>query len=158
MDSSIAIAIITGLFGVVSGALVAYLGAILKFRKELEAEYDKDLRNKRIESYKELWKNLELLARYDRPGPLTPETLKDLSVAMREWYFEVGGLFLSEEARKTYFDLKQSLKNLIDDPTYHGHEPLGEDGSKVILREASLLRARLTQDVGTRRSSAIADS
>ncbi|MCY7283750.1 MAG: hypothetical protein LH679_09965 [Cyanobacteria bacterium CAN_BIN43] len=76
MDSTIVIAIITGLFGIVSGVTLAYLGAVLKFQKDLEAEYDKDLRNRRIEVYKELWKPLQLLARYDRPEPLTPQNLE----------------------------------------------------------------------------------
>jgi hypothetical protein len=99
-------ALITGLIGLASGAILAYLGAILKFRKDLEAEYDKDLRNKRMEAYKDLWSHLQVLARYDRPKPLNRQTLEELTVAMREWYFEIGGLYLSEEARKSYFDLK----------------------------------------------------
>ena len=106
MDATIEVAIITGLFGILSGALLAYLGAILKFRKDLEAAYDKDLRNKRIEVYTELWNQLQLLARFDQPEPLTPNTLEKLTVAMRKWYFETGGLYLSEAARITYFDLK----------------------------------------------------
>jgi hypothetical protein len=157
MDFQVA-AIITGLLGIASGALVTYLGAILKFRKELEAAYDKDLRDKRIESYKELWEHLQLLARYDRPKPLNLQTLEELSVAMRQWYFEVGGLYLSEETRSNYFDLKQSLKDLLDGPKYREGEALTEHDSKVLIGEASLLRARLTRDVGTRKSSPVADS
>jgi len=103
MNDPILNAVITGFIGLASGAALAYLGAILKFRKDLEAEYDKDLRRHRIDAYVELWKPLELLARYDRPKPLNRKTLKELSVAMREWYFRVGGLFLSEDARKAYF-------------------------------------------------------
>lgn len=155
MDSAVGIAIISGLFGIASGALAAYLGAILKFRKELEAEYDKDLRNRRIEVYKALWSDLQFLARYDLPKPLTPQTLEELSVAMRKWYFEVGGLYLSEEARKSYFDLKQAIQDIIENPNYHSEDIL--DDPQDVLEKASVLRGRLAQDVGTRKSSPIAD-
>lgn len=158
MDTPIQVAIITGLFGVVSGAILAYLGAILKFRKDLEAAYDKDLRNKRIEVYKELWNQLQLLARYDQPEPLNPRTLEKLSVAMRRWYFETGGLYLSEEARVNYFDLKRAIKELLESAKYGENEILNEHDSEVMVEKASLLRARLTQDIGTRKSSPIADS
>lgn len=120
MDPSIMNALITGLIGLASGGTLAYLGAILKFRKDLEAEYDKDLRNKRIEAYKDLWKHLQLLARYDRPRPLNRQTLEELTVAMREWYFETGGLYLSEETRKSYFDVKETIKDLLDSDKYRG--------------------------------------
>jgi hypothetical protein len=58
MNIDIVVAIIAGIFGIISGALVTYVGAVLKFRKDLESEYDKDLRSKRIESYKELRRNI----------------------------------------------------------------------------------------------------
>jgi hypothetical protein len=152
------VAIITGLFGIASGALVAYLGAILKFRKELEAEYDKDLRSKRIEVYKALWDPLQALARYDRPKPLSPQTLEELTVAMRNWYFEVGGLYLSEDARTSYFDLKQAIQDILNNRKYRPKDMLDPHDSKIVLEQGSLLRARLTQDVGTRKSSPVADS
>jgi hypothetical protein len=158
MDNALQITIITGLFGIASGAILAYLGAVLKFRKDLEAEYDKDLRNRRIKAYQELWKHLQLLARYDRPKPLTSQTLGELSVAMRHWYFEVGGLFLSEETRNTYFDLKQAIQQVVESK-YSADEILDEKPEgKRILEQGSLLRARLTHDVGTRKSSPISDS
>ncbi len=158
MNNAIVNAIITGLIGLASGAILAYLGAILKFRKELEAEYDKDLRNKRIEVYKELWSQLQLLARYDRPKPLNRKTLEKLTVAMREWYFETGGLFLSEESRKAYFDLKQGIKDILENSKYRADEALDLPDVEALVDKASLLRARLTKDVGTRKSSPIADS
>jgi hypothetical protein len=158
LETTLTDTIIPGLFGLISGALLAYLGAVLKFRKDLEAAYDKDLREKRIEVYKELWSQLQLLARFDQPEPLTPRNLEKLSVAMRVWYFETGGLYLSEEARVTYFDLKRSIKDLLDSNRYGNKEVLSDEDSEAMSKKASLLRARLTRDVGTRKSSPIADS
>jgi hypothetical protein len=137
---------------------VAYVGALIKFRKDLEAEYDKDLRSKRIDVYKALWNPLQILARYDRPKPLTPRTLEELSVAMRKWYFEVGGLYLSEDTRKCYFNLKQRLQDVRDRATSAPDEEVNPSDQQVLLQAASLLRAQLTFDVGTRKTSPLADS
>ena len=158
MDTQFSMALLTGLIGIISGVILTYLGTVLKFRKDLEAEYDKDLRNRRLDAYKDLWKHLQLLARYDRPKPLTCQTLEELSVAMRTWYFETGGLYLSEETRKSYFVLKKAIRDLIASGKYPAEKTLdGEDG-KAMVEQASVLRARLTQDVGTRKSSPVADS
>jgi hypothetical protein len=99
-----------------------------------------------------------LLARYDRPEPLSPKTLGRLSVEMMEWYFQTGGLYLSEETRSGYFDLKKTIRKILDNPKYQPDDVLDPEDSQNVLDKGSLLRARLTQDVGTRRSSAIADS
>jgi hypothetical protein len=150
--------LITGLIGVASGAILAYFGAVVKFRKDLEAEYDKDLRNRRLEVYKELWKHLKVLARYDRPKPLTPQTLDELSISLREWYFDVGGLYLSEHTRDIYFEIKKMIQGLLESDKYRPDQVLENPDSRLLLDKASLLRARLTHDVGTRKSSPIADS
>ncbi len=63
--------IINALPVILVGALIAYLFAVLKLRKELEFKYDTDLRDKRIARYLELWKLLEDLAKYARPKELT---------------------------------------------------------------------------------------
>lgn len=157
MENPIVNSMITALIGLASGAILAYIGAVLKFRKDLEAEYDKDLRAKRIEVYKDLWNHLGLLARYDRPKALNRKTLKELSVAMRDWYFGVGGLYLSEEARKSYFDLKEMIKNFIEGPQTQKVED-SDPALQAMLAQASLLRSHLTRDVGTRKSSPIANS
>jgi hypothetical protein len=84
-------AIIAGIFGLAGG----FLSAFLKIRYDLRGEYDKDLRNQRLVAYQALWKELQPLAFYSPPAPVTYKTVSDLSAALRQWYYEVGGLFLS---------------------------------------------------------------
>ena len=150
------VAVITGVFGIITGGLLTYVSAILKFRKDLEADYDKDLRSQRIRVYRDLWKRLELVARYDRPKPLNTETLRELTESMRVWYFEKGGLYLSEAARAAYFNLKDSIQKALQLPA--GAREFEESDIPKVLKDASLLRAQLTKDVGTRKSSPVADS
>jgi hypothetical protein len=85
-----------------------------RFRNDLKAEYDKDLRNRRIKAYRGLWCHLQVLGQYDLPKPLTPVTFEELTEGMREWYFEVGGLYLSEDSRITYFKLKKAIKDVLE--------------------------------------------
>ncbi len=99
MNTTIVVAVLTGAFGLISGAVVAYLSAIIKFRKDLESEFDKEIRKDRMAAYQELWGYLEVLARYDRPAPLTIQCAQDLAVSMRTWYYAQGGILLSERAR-----------------------------------------------------------
>ncbi len=64
-------------------ALFTYLATRSKIRLDLTAEYDKDLRTSRLKAYQDLWKLLEPLARYSRPGPVTYVVIKDIAEKMR---------------------------------------------------------------------------
>ena len=140
MDATaIAVAAVTGVVGLVAGIA----GTAYKSRKELESKYDIDLRKKRIDVYKKLWSELQVLAKYS-PPPFSRETVEQLSVAMRCWYFEQGGVFLSKRARNAYFDLQEALVQtleLLDDPA-----PLRE----LLRKRGSTLRTAMAEDVATR--------
>ena len=90
-NNSAVAAIVAGIFGIVGG----FFSAFLKIRYDLRGEYDKDLRNKRLVAYQALWQELQPLAFYSPPFPVTYNTVSELSAALRRWYYEVGGLFLS---------------------------------------------------------------
>jgi hypothetical protein len=65
---------------------------------------------------------------------------------------------LSEDTRAFYFDLKRTIKEIFDSKKYQENELLVETDSAGLLNKASLLRASLTKDVGTRKSSPIMDT
>ena len=106
MEEKLLVAVVS----VVATATITYFGTVLKMRKDLEAKYDISLRDQRITVYAELWKCLQPLAKYSRPEPVTYEKVENLSKDLRKWYFEVGGLFLSETTRDRYFDLQEAIK------------------------------------------------
>lgn len=143
------------LIGVVLGAIVgsagSYLGLYWKVRKELEAEYDKDLRQERLTSYKTLWAITQPLAKYARPEPVTPGRLRKLSDDLRQWYFENGGIFMSEATREEYFALQEELKARI---AAHGADlskSLTDNDYATARKRGSRLRTAITIDVGTRK-------
>jgi len=112
------------LIGGLLGFLTTYVTAVYKFRKELEAEWDKEIRKQRMRTYPQLMRCLDVLARYDRPLPLNAETLANLSVSMRKWFFEVGGILLSDGTRKSYFDLKEGLSVTVSALRKSGDKPI----------------------------------
>jgi hypothetical protein len=128
-----------------------------RFRNDLKAEYDKDLRNRRIKAYQGLWCHLQVLGQYDLPKPLTPVTFEELTEGMRKWYFEVGGLYLSEDTRITYFKLKKAIKDVLEKTKDRPQEVVDPENSELLLELGHQLRTSLTQDVGTRKPSAMAD-
>ena len=141
---------VTTVLGAVLGLATGALLALLASRKRLEVEYDIELRKHRIEAYQALWKILEPLAYYSPPSAVTYAVASGLSQALRSWYFEVGGLFLSEESREAYFDLQKGLGGVIKEPLDDDHVPLGSQRFERLRAIASKLRTASTQDVATR--------
>jgi hypothetical protein len=140
------------------GAVSGILSASWKTRKDLEAQYDIDLRKRRIDAYRALWKELDVLADYSPPGPLTYEGLQTLSVALRKWYFERGGLFLSLGSRGPYFNLQQAL-TAISGARDGGATNLVDDETATIVKTlGSRLRTSTTDDVATRVGSRLGPS
>jgi hypothetical protein len=142
--------LVTTVLGAALGLVTGALLALLASRQRLEVEYDIDLRKHRIEAYQALWKILEPLAYYSPPSAVTYAVARDLSQALRSWYFEVGGLFLSEESREAYFDLQKGLGFVVKEPLDVGHLPLGPQRFERLRAIASKLRTASTQDVATR--------
>lgn len=142
MADSIAVALASA----VAGGALTYVTTIMKIRQDLAAQYDADLRHDRIKVYKKLWKSLEPLARYAPPGEFTLNKAHELAVALRAWYFEEGGLFLSEAARDAYFALQDTLKDI----GLPSDEPVPPETLKLLMSKGSTLRTHLSSDVGTR--------
>jgi hypothetical protein len=141
--NDVALALITAGIGVVTGVVAtAY-----KSRKDLEVQYDIKLREERLVAYNALWKELDRLAYYSPPQALTYGVAKELSAALRTWYFEVGGLLLSTSTREPYFDLQRALKEVIESGG-RDHEKVPD--ARAIKQLGSRLRTSTTDDVATR--------
>jgi hypothetical protein len=146
MDSALIGAIIGAAFGV----LGTYLSAILKYRQDLRAEYDKDLREKRLPEYKNLWRWTELFPKYARTAQVSYEDVETLSVNLRDWYFQNGGMFLSAGSRDEYFALQDALTKTIRKAGQNMDTILDEETFEMLREKCSNLRTASTSDVGTR--------
>jgi hypothetical protein len=152
MDNALTL-LVSAAIGVVAGAVAtAY-----KSRKDLEAQYDIKLREERIEAYKVLWKVLEPLAYYSPEKPLTYKLAHDVSGDLRKWYYETGGLLISERTREPYFDLQRALAE-IRRADAKPEDALEEPAIDAVKQLGSRLRTSTTDDVATRVGPLLAHS
>ena len=141
--------------GLAMGAIGTYLGLHWKIRKELIAQYDKDLRTERIRVYLELWGLTEPLATYSPPGTITTQTIESLSRDLRHWYFASGGLFLSENARDAYFALQKLILATAKEHAKLNEMELPIPAQESLRKVSSRLRTAMTTDIGSRVKPAI---
>ena len=137
-----------GLVGVLVTAVITALATAAKVKQDLEADYDLALRSERLAAYRELWHRTEPLAKYFRADEVTRRRLRELGTELRSWYFNTGGIYLTERSRDAYFALMDGLTAAVaaeDEP----------DPSKIddLLERGSALRSSLVEDVRTRRES-----
>ena len=123
--------VLVAIISLLSGIVLTYVGAIVKFRRDLQSKYDIDLRNKRIKAYKLLWQLLEPLAYYSPATLVTYGIIQEMSEKMREWYYKTGGMFLSESSRDAYFDVQKEVMKVL------------EEKMKIILNQDSSKMSKL---------------
>jgi hypothetical protein len=153
-----ALSLATGLISGLVSAVITFFVTRAKVRLDLTAEYDRKLRSERLDAYRDLFKRLKPLARYSAERPLSYKLIKDTSEDLRDWYFDVGGIYLSKQSREPYFHLKGLMQKIIDKEKFKEIDP--NDVNVVnefqaltdeVLAEGKLLREYLTGDIGTRR-------
>jgi hypothetical protein len=66
---------------------------------------------------------------------------------MRDWYFDLGGLFLSEHCRVPYFEFKDMLKEHLMHTNQPADASLDEEEVHDLIEGASRLRASLRKDI-----------
>ena len=81
MPEDLTIAVVTALVTAALSVATTYVALVTKIRRDLEAQYDKDLRERRMTAYAALWTLTEPLARYSPPKPLTAQGVRSLSDA-----------------------------------------------------------------------------
>ena len=147
-------AALAGLIGIIAGAFTTYFTTRSRIRTELSADYDKSLRDARIDAYRGLWKELQPLAKYSRPGPVSYRTVQQLSSVARRWYFETGGLYLSERAREAYFALMDGYRDVLENLELQAtpDRELSTPEFESLRDAGSRLRATMAADVRTRRT------
>ena len=108
---------------------------------------DSDMLARRRNAYTDLWSILKPFARYDLPTPITLAVLQQVTVQMRDWYFDLGGLLLSEHCRVPYFEFKDMLKEYLSNPNRPAEAPFDEAAMHELIEGASRLRASLRKDI-----------
>jgi hypothetical protein len=140
--------LVVSLITALASAVLAGVGTYFTTRRDLQLKFDASLRDLRIDAYKELWKDLEDLAKYGRPDPLSKSEAQRLRDTLRTWYFHTGGLVLSTDTRQDYFTLLDGLELVINSTA----DEVRVEDDEFLRVLGSRLRTAMTRDVGTRRT------
>src|SRR4030095_6907696 len=104
MDSEVLSAIVAGSVSLVVSTVVAAWTQ----RRKLESDYDVTLRAERLAEYRRLWQLMEPIGWYGK-HEITSETAKKLLADIDHWYFEGGGLLLSDVSYQSFEELQRAL-------------------------------------------------
>ena len=100
---------------------------------------------------------LEPLARYARDASVTYSVIHTISVETRQWYFQKGGIYLTERSRSPYFELKKAMQPVLDASECKSRADKEIDPQQLerIVAAGSALRTALSDDIGTKRLSRV---
>lgn len=122
-------------------------------------DVDADLRDKRHDHYRQLWTLTGLLPAYPHYVPVRRTALLARSYEMRDWYFEAGGILMTEPTRDAYFAAQKAVQVVLGIPAEKAiamPEPdnqLLSDADYRTVRDAfHNLRFRLCSDLLLRRA------
>jgi hypothetical protein len=143
--------LIIALVGVAGTVLGAFVNGALATR----AKVNDEMRQLRLESYPLLWQLTSRFARWPRMTN-TYADLDELHRWLRSWYYEAGGIHLSENSRARYGEVQELVAAHLGGPQREAiaAQPPGPISGDVYagLRDAcSALRTALTEDLESRR-------
>lgn len=110
---------------------------------------DTALRERRIPVYAELWERTGLLPMWPRNTDLSFEDLQGFTRDLRDWYYQRGGMFLSENAREAFFEVQKAVHAVLDK---QAAGPVSGEDYGTIRERCSRLRTELTEDLLSRRA------
>lgn len=144
--------IIIGIASAAGSSVLTYITTRSKIRLDLRVEFDKQIREKRLDFYQQIWPKTQPLGRYNGDKLLTYDSLREVSAEMGDWYFRGGGLFLSNRSRRPYFALKDLMLQVLEDQSLHAqpNAQLSREIRNPIVDAASELRTSLADDLQTR--------
>jgi hypothetical protein len=146
-----------GLITFVLTGIGTYFTTRWKVRKDIDVEYGRMVREARLRTYPTVWATLQPLALYARHWAVTNRMAWTLAGSLRRWYFEQGGMFLTDGSRDAYFALQRSLGDYLSQVPWQmgaAERELDEDAFEPIRNAGSELRTQLVRDLGTRRTDA----
>ena len=125
-----------------------------RLTQELRAQYDTDLRQHRLSAYEKLWQNTGRFPLYARSEPVTRESAQQFAVELRKWYFDTGGIYLTDGSKNAYFAVQGAVEKVLESHPMDvpPDTELPPDDYESVRAACSTLRSKLVSDVGTRKN------
>lgn len=130
------------------GAVVAYLGAFWQSRLQGRRVIHERVHASRARLYPEAWRLTGSFPRRPRTTASTYDSLADLAVQLRDWYYEEGGLYLSGGSRRAYSDWQDVADGVL--AARHDTSELSDHHYELVRGAGSQLRTMLTRDLLSR--------
>jgi hypothetical protein len=146
----VSLALVTAAAALVSGLVTAAVTGWLAGRAKVAEE----LREARLRIYPPLWKRTSTLSRWPRTD-LTWAGLERLHFDLRHWYYDTGGLYLSENARARYGELQELMAAQLDSSLPQRGDELPASAYDPLMHSASSFRTALTEDLESRRQRSL---
>jgi hypothetical protein len=144
--AGVSTSVVSAAIGVLVGGSFAYLGARLQVTREDRRFERRRLLELRTDPFSRLWGITSHLRLTPDPAVLDGSALPTLGDSLNNWYFDDGGILLSNTCRDAYFSLLEALS------TAHEQIPLDPDRYQELYNAATQLRTALATELDTRTS------
>jgi hypothetical protein len=147
--SAWAITLISTGAALVSGLISASVNGWLSTR----AKVNEELRVERLKAYPPIWERTRAFSRWPR-NAAKYEDLHRFHLDLREWYYTVGGLYMSENGRARYGEVQELAAAHLG----HRRPPtasLPDDSYDALMKTCSAFRIALTEDLESRRQRSL---
>lgn len=142
------VVLITSAAGLISGVVGAGVNTWLASRSKVSEE----LRDQRLKAYPDVWERTGRFARWPR-NTVTYAALDEFHRELRTWYFHVGGLYMSENARRRYGTMQELVAAHCAVEESHASLPAGAYAD--VMEACSEFRTALTEDLASRRQGSL---
>jgi len=132
------------------GGILKHIFDSLKARRDYRFDSFAELNKIRWEAYRELWSISKLIPRWPRKEKVTLAELESTSVQLRDWYYDGGGILLTERAKSKYLKIQAELTKSIKDGEAKGSVEIDFDTYDYLHKVFSELRTELTIDLMSR--------
>jgi hypothetical protein len=142
------IGLITGVAGLVSGFVSAAANTWLANRSKVSEE----LREQRLKAYPNVWARTVKFSRWPR-NDVSYGELAEFERELRGWYYRVGGLYMSQNARRRYGHMQEVVAAYRE-----GREPerhVAPEAYEDLMEACSAFRTALTEDLESRRQGSL---
>lgn len=133
--------------GILLGGAFTYLATRVQLKHNYKSAQRDRLLALRTESFRRLWQITGTIQRNPDKSLFKRFPQKQLLAKFNNWYFDDGGIYLTNDCREVYFAMLDELNKL------ETSAPLVPETYQALYNAASKLRATLALEIDTRTSA-----
>ena len=126
---------------IIGGVLGGFIATYIDFRKQIFSE----IWQKRFDHDKKLWAISGHLPKWPKDTSVTYKKLYNISVGLKNWYFnDGGGILLSTKSRELYGELQKILTLKLNKES---NDVISVEDYNVVMHAFSTLRTQMIKDL-----------